>query len=70
MRIMGASLGPVMAAMFMQINQIKIEGIEGMFPSQASYDLIFLTSALLAVVSIVLSIFLKKTASKTLTKYL
>lgn len=70
MRIMGASLGPVMAAMFMQINQIKIEGIEGMFPSQASYDLIFLTSASLAIVSIGLSVFLKKTASKELVKYL
>jgi MFS family permease len=70
MRIMGASLGPVMAAMFMQINQIKVNGLEGMFPSQVSYDLIFLSSALLAILSIILSVFLKRSASGLLTKYL
>lgn len=70
LRIMGASLGPVMAAMFMQANQIKIDNIEGMFPSQVSYDLIFLTSALLAVCSIILALFIKKTASDDLKKYL
>jgi len=70
LRIMGASLGPVMAAMFMQANQVKIDGFDGVFPSQVSYDLIFLTSAVFAVFSIVLSIFLKRTANESVKKYL
>lgn len=68
-RIMGASLGPVMAAMFMQFNQVEIDGIDGMFPSSMSYELIFLTSTLLAIFSIVLAVFLKKSYSDILTQH-
>ncbi len=60
--LMGASVGPVIAGSFLQANQITIESetnnISASFPSPESYDLTFLTSALIAVISIVFAMFL------------
>ena len=60
--LIGASVGPVIAGTFMQAIQVFIEsetnGISASFPSAQSYDLTFLTAALIAVISIVFAMFL------------
>ena len=62
LRIVGSSIGPALAAMYMQTNQsiIKVKGITESLPSSFSFDLIFLTAVILSIVSIVISIILKK----------
>ena len=60
--LIGASVGPVIAGTYMQSNQIFIESetnnISASFPSPESYDLTFLTSALIAMSSVVFAVFL------------
>ena len=64
-RIIGASIGPAMAGMFMQTHKTSLPGIIGAFPTSDSYNLIFLSASIISVVSIGLAIFLKLTISKT-----
>ncbi len=63
-RIIGASIGPAMAGMYMQINKTSLPGIVGSFPTSDSYNLIFLTATIISIASIVLSIILGKTVPK------
>ena len=60
--LIGASVGPIIAGTFLQANQVNIESetnnISASFPSLESYDLTFLTAALIAVISIVFAMFL------------
>ncbi|MGC2308437.1 MAG: MFS transporter [Nitrososphaeraceae archaeon] len=60
--LIGASVGPVIAGTFMQANQVVIESetnnITTSFPSPESYDLTFLTAALIAVSSILFVVLL------------
>jgi MFS family permease len=62
LRIVGSSIGPALAAMYMQTNQsvINAKGITESLPSSFSFDLIFLTAVILSIVSIILSILLSK----------
>jgi MFS family permease len=62
LRILGSSVGPALAAMYMQTNQtvINIKGIVELLPSSFSFDLIFLTAVILSIASILLSIILYK----------
>ena len=62
LRIVGSSIGPALAAMYMQTNQtaISTNGINQILPSSFSFDLIFLTAVMLSSMSILISIFLKK----------
>jgi MFS family permease len=62
LRIVGSSIGPALAAMYMQTNQsiIKVKGITESLPSSFSFDLIFLTAVILSIASIVISIILNK----------
>lgn len=66
LRIVGGAIGPALAAMYMQANQysLTIDGATRSFPSTESYDLIFLTAALLSIISIALAVVLRKTAPK------
>jgi hypothetical protein len=48
------------AAIFMQMNQVSLNELSGLFPSPASYDLIFLTAAIISVFSVVLVMIIKK----------
>ena len=54
--LIGTSVGPVVAGIFMQMYQATIKGIVGSFPASQSYTLIFLTAILMSIVSIVLVI--------------
>jgi MFS family permease len=64
-RIIGASIGPAIAGMFMQTHKTALLGVVGTFPTQDSYSLIFLSASIVSVASIGLAIFLKRTISKT-----
>jgi MFS family permease len=52
--ILGSSIGPAIAAIYMQQNQVFVKGIVGTFPSSMAYTLIFLTAAIVSIVSIAL----------------
>ena len=66
MRIIGASIGPALAGMYMQSNQsiITIGGIARFFPSMESYNLIFLTAAIVSIVGVVVAILLRQRVVK------
>ncbi|MBA3977897.1 MAG: MFS transporter [Nitrosopumilus sp.] len=67
LRIVGSSVGPALAAMYMQTNQsvISVDGLTESLPSSFSFDLIFLTAIILSVASITVAIVLsKKTGGK------
>jgi len=61
MRIIGSAIGPAVAGMYMQSNQsiLIIGGITRLFPSIESYNLIFLTAAIVSIVGIVMAILLR-----------
>ena len=66
MRIVGASIGPALAAMYLQSYQYKVGNITGnaaqSFPNAEAYDPVFLTAAILSLVSISLAILLRLSA--------
>ena len=66
MRIVGASIGPALAGMYMQTNQtlLNVNGIINYFPSSISFELIFLSAVIVSVISIVLAIILRQRATK------
>jgi MFS family permease len=73
MRIMGSAIGPVVAAMFLESYQYSVVIGSGgtaaavtseSFPSVEAYNLIFLTSTLLALFSVGLAIMLSRTTPK------
>jgi MFS family permease len=60
--LIGSSVGPVIAGIYLQTNQVFVasRGIFASFPSPESYNLIFLTAALIAAMSVVFAIFLNR----------
>ena len=66
MRIVGASIGPALAGMYMQSNQVMltIGGMTRFFPSIESYNLIFLTAAIVSIMSIVMALLLRRRVQK------
>ena len=52
--LIGTSVGPVLAGVFMQANQTLLPFI-GSFPAPQSYNLIFLTAVIMSVLSIILA---------------
>ena len=63
-RIIGASIGPTIAGMYMQTHQVTISGSTVHFPSTDSYNLIFLTATIISVISIMLAIILWRTVPR------
>ena len=63
LRIVGSSIGPALAAVYLQSYQYKVVNIIGngqhSFPSAEAYNLIFLTAAILSLVSISLALLLR-----------
>ena len=58
--LVGQSLGPSLAGMYQQMYRDTIPKLSGSFPSAQAYDQIFLTAAVLSVVSVFLVIILRK----------
>ena len=61
--LIGSSVGPVIAGIYLQTNQVFVESISASFPSPESYNLIFLTAALISVSSIAFAILLNRSMS-------
>ena len=66
MRIIGASIGPALAGMYMHTNQtlLNVNGVMNYFPSSVSFNLIFFSAIMASVVSIALAITLRREATK------
>jgi hypothetical protein len=67
MRIIGSSIGPALAGMYMQANQspVVIAGqAASSFPSANAYNSIFLTAVILSLASIGLALFLRGKAKE------
>ena len=62
LRILGSSVGPALAGVFMQTFQstAEVAGTRMVFPSMEAYSLIFLTAMMLSVLSIGLAFYLKR----------
>jgi MFS family permease len=70
--LIGSSIGPAIAGIYMQTHQELVKGISsvdgvGSFPSPVAYNLIFLTAALISIISIVLVIILKRKMTQSIT---
>jgi MFS family permease len=61
---LGMAIGPAIAGMYMQKHQVYVDGIIGSFPSSESYNMVFLTAAILSIVSISFSVILKRRMQK------
>jgi MFS family permease len=59
----GMSIGPALAGVYME-DRKTIEGVQGSYPSSVSYDLVFLTSALLSAVSLAFALVLRRRAAR------
>jgi len=60
LNLIGGAVGPAVAGIFMQINQVFVKTAGGYFPSSQAYQLIFFTSAILSLFTIALAIIIKK----------
>jgi MFS family permease len=60
---LGMAIGPALSGIYIQMNQSIIEGIDGLFPSKESFDMIFLTAGILSIGSLVNLFILKKKIS-------
>ena len=56
--LMGSAIGPTIVGMYMQSNQVTINGIVGSFPSSQSYVLIFSTGIALSLLTIIMDIYI------------
>jgi MFS family permease len=67
--LVGNSVGPSLAGMFLQMNQGLIPKVSGSFPTQAGYNEIFLTAAIISVLSVILVAILGRSIkqAKTIT---
>jgi MFS family permease len=65
-RIIGSSIGPAIAGMYMQMYQsrINIHSLMQHFPSTSSFDLIFISSTLLSIASLILALILRNRITK------
>ena len=65
--LIGSSVGPVIAGIYLQANQIFVESetgsISASFPSPESFNLIFLTAPLISVASVAFAILLNRSMS-------
>ena len=61
----GMAIGPALAGLLMQSN-VSVEHV-GSYPAPESYNMIFLTAGLFAIVSLMLSVILRKRRSTQTT---
>jgi hypothetical protein len=58
--LVGSSIGPAVAGIYMQTHQATVKGVAGSFPSPDSYNLIFFTLALASLLPLLLAVFIRK----------
>lgn len=59
-RIIGSAVGPTVAGVLMQTHLVTTEGVSGTFPAPETYTMIFVVAAIMAVLSVVISMLLRK----------
>ena len=59
--LVGMSVGPVFAGIIQDMNQGTIEGINGQFPTEAAYNMIFIISCVVSLVSVIISFLVTRT---------
>ena len=68
--LIGGSIGPAVAGLYMQSHQVIKKDVIGSFPSPESYSLIFLTITLTSLFPIVLAFYLRKKATPSRKQFL
>ena len=63
---MGMAIGPALAGVYME-NHETVEGTEGSYPSAGSYNLVFLTAALLSAISVGFALMLRRRTEAPIT---
>ena len=58
--LVGGSIGPAIAGIYMQTHQAIVKGVGGSFPSPDSYNLIFLSLAFASLIPVVLAVFIRQ----------
>jgi MFS family permease len=56
LNLVGMSVGPVFAGILQQMYQGTVEGVDGQFPTQDAYNLIFVTAAFVSLASAALAL--------------
>ncbi len=62
--LVGNSIGPSLAGMYQQMNQSTVPNIPGSFPAAQAYNEIFLTAAIISVLSIILVTILRRSTKQ------
>jgi MFS family permease len=60
LRIIGSSVGPAMAGVLMQTRLVTADGFSGTFPAPETYTMIFVGASILAALSVLMSVLLRK----------
>jgi MFS family permease len=60
LRIIGSSVGPAVAGVLMQVGQINVQGHAGSFPAPESYTLIFLMAATMSILSVIMTLKIRR----------
>jgi len=66
---LGMAIGPALSGIYIQMNQSIIEGIDGLFPSNESFNMIFLTAGILSIGLMVNLFILKKRMTNKKVNY-
>jgi MFS family permease len=61
--LVGMSIGPAISGMFMEQYRIIVDAVVGSYPSGEAYNLIFLTGALISIVSVALTLVVTRRVS-------
>lgn len=61
--LVGMSIGPAISGMFMQQYRVIVDSVVGSYPSGEAYNFIFLTSALISIVSVALTLLVTRRVS-------
>jgi MFS family permease len=67
LNLVGMSLGPALSGAFQEMYKEAAPGVAGIFPTDRSYSLIFLTSALVSLASVVLALSVSRIRIRTET---
>ena len=58
--LIGMSLGPAISGIYLESFKSTIDNTNGSYPTPVAYDLIFLTAALISILSVILTLFITK----------
>jgi MFS family permease len=56
LNLVGMSVGPALAGILQQTNQGTVPGLQGLFPTEAAYNLIFVIAALVSLASVAMAV--------------